>query len=82
MYRKGVRGFRKLGRLLVWAVAGGQFIDLIWRGDSAREAVERRSIVVEGTRRLSQGELAALMARTAPERPAPERPASPSGVLR
>lgn len=55
-------GLRKLGRLAVWAVAGAQFVDLIWR-DADEGPRHDRPVVSPRGARLSNAELADLIRR-------------------
>ena len=55
-------GLRKLGRLAVWAVAGAQFVDLIWR-DADEGSRPDRPVVSSRGARLSDAELADLIRR-------------------
>jgi hypothetical protein len=53
---------RKLGRLAVWAAAGAQFVDLIWRDADECRRHDRPFVSSRGAR-LSEAELADLIRR-------------------
>jgi hypothetical protein len=60
---------KKLGQVAVWAVSGGQFVDLIWGdGDEptardGRPATDDRRPVEVSRERLGEAELADLISR-------------------
>jgi hypothetical protein len=53
-------GLRKLGRLAVWAMAGAQFVDLIWC-ESEEGAGDDRPAASPRRKRLSHAEFADLI---------------------
>jgi hypothetical protein len=55
------RGLKKLGRLAVWLVNGGQFVDLVWGEDEVHIAHDGSPDAATACRPVSQTEFADLV---------------------
>ena len=55
------RGLRKLGRLAVWLVNGGQFVDLVWGEEAVPVAHDGSPDAARACRPVSKAEFADLV---------------------